>query len=97
MNLIELIIDNQDEGKRLDVYINDKVEELTRSHIQKLIEDGMVQVNGAVPKTSMKVKAKQTIKINIPEPKQLEVPAEDIAIEIIYQDGDLAVVNKPKG
>ena len=97
MKLIELTIDNKDEGKRLDVYINDKVEELTRSHIQKLIEDGMVKVNEVVPKTSMKVKAKQIVMINIPEPKQLEIEAEDIAVEILYEDYDLAVVNKPKG
>lgn len=97
MEQIELIVGEEDEGTRLDVFINRKLGKLSRSHIQKLIEDGMVKVNGLNSKTSLKVKRDQLVEVNIPEPKKLEVDAQDIPIEILYEDKDVAVVNKPKG
>ena len=94
---IELIAEIEDTGTRLDVFINKKVETLSRSRIHKLIEEGMVRVNGIDAKPSMKVKDNQAIVIVLPEPKKLELSAEDISIEILYEDNDIIVVNKPKG
>ncbi len=97
MEQIELIVRSEDEGTRLDVFINRNIDRLSRSHIQKMIEDGLIKVNGQNSKTSLKVKRDHLVEVNIPEPKKLEVDAQDISIEILYEDNHVAVVNKPKG
>lgn len=93
----EFKVEAEDEGTRLDVFISRKLKELSRSHIQKLIEDESVKVEGKTGKASLKLKLNQIVEIEIPEPKGLDVAAQDIPIEILYEDGDIAVVNKPKG
>lgn len=91
-------IEEQYSGLRMDAVLSSLLLEASRNHIQKLIEEGQVSVNGTV-QTSKKYKTKMedVISIVIPEPKKLEVEAQDIAIEIVYEDEDLLVVNKPKG
>ncbi len=84
--------------KRIDAVISSKVDDVSRSFVVKLIEGGSVKVNGAV-ETSKKLKVKigDEIEIEIPEPEKLDVIAEDIPIEIVYEDDEVMVVNKPVG
>ena len=92
------IVNEEENGKRLDVYIASKDEETTRSSAQRQIEQGNVVVNGKViTKVSYKVTEGDDIKIEEQEPVEIELKAQDIPIDIIYEDKDIIVVNKPKG
>lgn len=85
-------------GKRLDVFLSEQAEEFTRSRLKKLIEDGNVSVNGKeIKKAGVEIKLGDEVAIVIPEAVEYSVKAENIPIEIVYQDDDLAVVNKPRG
>ena len=81
---------------RLDVFLSEKLN-LTRSAVQKLIEGGNVKVNGKIPDKSYKLKQNDEVFFVIPEPEPLSIEAENIPLEIIYEDDYLLVVNKPKG
>ncbi len=83
-------------GQRADKFIADNTE-LTRSHIQKLIEDGNVTVDGKPIKSNTKLKDGQNIEIIIPDPVNLETTAEDIELDIVFEDEHMLVVNKPQG
>ncbi len=84
--------------KRLDVFLSEQIEDVTRSRLKKLIEEGQVCVNGALlTKAGEGVKAGDAVSLTIPEATEYAVQAENIPIEIVYQDKDFAVVNKPKG
>ncbi len=84
--------------KRLDLFLSEQTEELTRSRIKKLIEEGQVCVNGVpVTKAGEGVRAGDSVTLHIPDAVEYAVEAEDIPVEILYQDDDFAVVNKPKG
>lgn len=97
-NTFEFIVEEERKGTRLDVVLSLVIEEASRSHLQKLIDIGRVEVNGAIASSKKyKVKTGDAIKITIPEPVHLNVIPEDIPIEIIYEDEDVLVVNKPKG
>ena len=85
------------ENMRLDMYIAQKNDKLSRSMIQKLIEDGEILVNGQTKKISYKVHTGDEIEINIPEPKETNIKPQNIPVEVIYEDIDIIVVNKPKG
>ena len=82
---------------RLDKAVSVLNSSLTRNCIQQLIEDGKVSVNGKIPKKSYSVLLNDIIDIEIPEPKALSVEAEDIPLDIVYEDEHLLVVNKCKG
>lgn len=98
MNRYNFIAEQSDEGMRLDKWLASQDEvELTRSAIVRLIEDGSVKVNGAPSKKSACLKSGDEISIDIPEPKELKAKAQDIPIEVVYEDDDLAIVNKPQG
>ena len=97
-NPLEFIIEDEMQGTRLDMVLSLVIEEASRNHLQKLIEAGEVTVNNTVNDSKKyKVKTGDVIKVAIPEPVSLDVNPEDIPIEIIYEDEDLLVVNKPKG
>lgn len=84
-------------GRRADVFISESLPDITRSAIQKLISEGAVTVNGiAVPK-NLKLKTGDTVAVNIPEPVPDEALPENIPLDIVYEDEDLLVVNKPRG
>lgn len=84
-------------GQRIDKVVCSFSGELTRSAVQKLMEEGSVRVNGLVVSKNYKVKLGDKISVVIPEPRELEVKAENIELDIRYEDNDLLVVNKPKG
>ena len=97
-NTYELSADETDQGERLDVFLASNVEEFSRSYIQKLIEKGFLEINGSVVKLKKyKVKSNDKMVIHSPEPEKLEVDAEDIPLEVVYEDEDVIVINKPKG
>jgi 23S rRNA pseudouridine1911/1915/1917 synthase len=84
-------------GERLDAYLVTQQDMPTRSQLQRLIEQGRVKVNGLSTKPSYPVKDQDTISVEIPEPTESFLTAEDIPVEIIYEDDDLVVVNKQAG
>jgi len=86
-----------EESGRLDKVLTDLLPSITRSHIQQWIKEGNVSVNGEKLKANYKVQSGDEIAIIEPELVSLEVLAEDIPIEIVYQDEDVVVVNKPQG
>lgn len=91
-------ISSECEGQRLDKWLTLQEDiQITRSMLQKLISDGMVTVNGAVKLKNYTLKNNDSIEIVIPEPKPLDVKAQNLPVEIVYEDDDLLVINKPKG
>lgn len=97
MNQIELIVLNEHSGERIDKFLSAQISEITRSSIQKLIIDGGVDVNDQNVTKNYKVKTDDQVVLKIPDPVELEIKPQDIPIEIVYQDDDLLIVNKPKG
>lgn len=85
------------EGERLDVFVADNMEQLSRSTVQNLIKAGKVLVNGQPLKASYHLRAGEAVIVELPEAQAVAIEAQDIALDIIYQDEDLAVVDKPKG
>lgn len=85
------------EGERLDNIVQRKLDEFTRSRIKQLIDDGAILLNGKVVKAGEKVKVGQEVSFDIAEVKPLDAKEEDIDFEIVYQDDDLLVINKPQG
>lgn len=89
-------IEAGEQSVRLDRYLSDQLAELSRSYIQKLMEEGQVQLNGRPGKASAKVKAGDTVLVTLPEAVEPEILPEDIPLEILYEDADVILVNKPK-
>ena len=85
------------DNMRLDAFISGKNDKLSRTMIQRLIEDGEILVNGNKKKLAYKVQIGDVIEINIPEAKETDIRAQNIPLEIVYEDNDIIVVNKPKG
>lgn len=91
-----MIIISDKEGTRLDKFLAEETGK-TRSFIQKAIDDGCVVINGKTALTKTKVKQGDEIVFNEPEVKTLDIVPQDIPLEIIYEDDDLIIINKPKG
>ncbi len=93
-----IIVDGGQSPERIDVYISHKLENISRTKIAKAAKENLVLVNGKPVKASYKVKPYDEIKILMPEPKrELKIIAEDIPLDIVYEDNDLIVVNKQAG
>ena len=84
-------------GERLDAFLSRRGDNLSRSAAQKLIEAGAVHLNGKVPKKNDRLNLGDTVEYTIPEPKEVDIAPKDIPLEIVYEDEDVAVINKPKG
>src|SRR5580700_3675376 len=84
-------------GQRLDRFLADHIGDISRTHVQTLIDEGRVLVNGLAKKPSYRLEAGETITVEIPAPPLPGVPAENIRLDILYEDEDVAVVNKPAG
>jgi 23S rRNA pseudouridine1911/1915/1917 synthase len=97
MEKIDLTYPADAEPERLDSFIARSLGEVTRSTVQRLIDEGLVTVGGASPKASLKLRGGERITVLIPQPKAAEAVAEEIPLEVLYEDGDLVVVNKPAG
>ena len=88
---------SEDHGKRLDAFVLQNLPELSRSHIKNMIDDGKITLDGKTIKAGQSIKQGQCVDIEFDEPKELDVTPENIDIDIVYQDDDLAVINKPQG
>ena len=90
-------VKKEEENNRIDSYLAKQKEELSRVAVQRLIEEEKILVNGKKTKASYKIQEDDEITIEKEEPKEIELKAQDIPVEIIYEDSDIIVVNKPKG
>ena len=94
---MKLKINEEDIGKRIDSVISNTQKDISRSMVQRLIKDGNLTINGKTIKDSYKIKRDDEIIINFPEAKEIDLKAQEIPLEILYEDNDIIVVNKPKG
>ncbi len=98
MSRSELHLVEEDlEGERLDAFLAEMVADLSRTAVKDLINSGQVLVDGESRKPSYRIKEGEEILITLPEARQVAIVPQDLPLEIIYQDQDIAVVNKPKG
>ncbi len=96
MEVLEFKVESS--SVRLDAFLNDRIESLSRNYAQKLIEEGKVTVNEkAVVKKNHKLKATDVVVIELPDPEVLDIVAEDIPIDVVYEDDDVMIINKPQG
>lgn len=93
----EIIVQDGEENVRIDSFVSNKISDLSRTMIVKLIESDNIKVNGKSQKPSYKIQAGDKISIEIPEIKEVDLKAQDIPINIIYEDDDIIVINKEKG
>ncbi len=94
--MIKFIAEKEDVGIRLDVLVSERTD-VTRSGAQNLLEKKCVSVNGKVENKKYKVRVNDEIVVTVPEPQVLDIKPQNIPIDIIYEDDDIIVVNKPKG
>ena len=93
----KVVVEKEHSKKRLDQFISE-VSELSRSQAKGIIEEGLVKVDGkVVKKPSQKVKEGQVVEFEVPEPEPIEVEPENIPLEVVYEDSDVIVINKPAG
>lgn len=96
MNEIVMEITPEMEGERIDKCISNYLESLSRSYIQKIIKDGKAYVNDAVVKANYKVKVDDKVQFEILDCEEPDIPPQDIPLDILYEDKDILIVNKPK-
>jgi 23S rRNA pseudouridine1911/1915/1917 synthase len=92
-----MILISEESGIRLDKWLSEQIEELSRAYIQKLIDEGQVLLNGKPAKASAKVNIDDQVELEIPKSTVPDIVPEDIPLDIVYEDSDVIVVNKPKG
>ena len=97
MEPILLQTSEEDAGMRLDAFLARSLEELTRSAAAKAIEEGRVLVNGKVPSKSLKLTGNEPIEFTPEEPAPIDAVPQDIPLDVVYEDDDVIVVNKPSG
>ena len=100
-DIIEINISDSTPVERIDKYLSDALtgenRTFSRSYVQKLIDDGLVLVNGQNEKSNYKISPNDCITVMIPYPKELKIEPENIPLDIVYEDDDVILVNKPKG
>lgn len=94
--MIKELTVSENEKKRLDAYISQNTD-ISRSMVQKLLDEEKITVNDKIQKASYKVQAFDKIQINIESPKEVKIEPQDIPLDIVYEDNDILVVNKQKG
>lgn len=95
--LISVSIDSETSGERLDKLLSDLLCDYSRSFVQNLVASGLVTCNGKAVNKSFRPKNGDVIAFSVPEPKELSLEPQDIPLDIVYEDSDLLVVNKPRG
>lgn len=96
MESFELKVDEDSVGKRLDIFISNRFEDKSRSYIQGIIEGETVTVNGKCRKSNYKLKLEDVVTLEIPEAVELNIKAEEISLDVLYEDSDVIVINKPQ-
>nr|WP_246627861.1 RluA family pseudouridine synthase [Paenibacillus oenotherae] len=97
---LEFIVSENEAGQRLDKYVTDNLEDgaaVSRTQVQDWLKSGAVQVNGRQVKANYKIAAADTLTVVIPEPVTAVIEAEDIPLDVVYEDSDVIVINKPRG
>lgn len=90
-------VEKEFSGNRVDKFLSEQFPDLSRSYIQKLIKDGHVTANGKIVKANYKLNALDTLALDKPELQEPDIVPENIPIDILYEDEDILIVNKPKG
>ncbi|HUA01953.1 MAG TPA: RluA family pseudouridine synthase [Candidatus Aquilonibacter sp.] len=93
----EFVVSAEDAGQRLDRFLASQLPELSRARIQRLMDEGRVQVDGAARRASHRIESGERVTIEIPPPPPAGVEPEAIPLDVLYEDADLAVINKPAG
>ena len=95
---IKFVVDEENSGKRIDIYLSKKIVELSRSYIKKLIKEGQVKINAITTSaSSTKIKDRDKIIVKIIEKKSYKLTPKKIKLDIVFEDKDILVINKPKG
>ena len=93
----KFVIDEQNIGIRLDKFLSISFPNLSRTHIANVINQELCKVNNKVAKSSLKLRLNDIVEIDFPEVKPLEIASEDIPLDIVYEDEDILIINKPQG
>ena len=91
------VAETEDIGKRIDVFLAEELEECSRSFVQKLIQENKIVVNQKQIKSNYKLRLNDIIYLEIPEPVSIDIEPEDIPLDILYEDSEVIVINKPQG
>ena len=94
---VELVLSEREEGIRLDKVLAERLPDLTRTAIQRLLEEELVLINGKPAAKNRKGRAGDSVALRIPDPEPLCLQAENVPLDVVYEDDDLLVVNKPQG
>ncbi len=97
MEYMTFAAEKEDIGIRIDVFLADALEDVSRSGVQKLMEQGHIQLNGKAVKPNYKLREKDVIDVQIPDVAEPEILPENIPLDILYEDQDVIVLNKPQG
>ena len=97
MKQISFPVDHELENIRIDRFLTEMMKKQSRSYIQKLIKEGLVTVNNHSIKSNYKVQSDDLIQITVPEPEEPDILPENIPLDILYEDQDILIINKPKG
>ncbi|URZ16075.1 RluA family pseudouridine synthase [Clostridium felsineum] len=97
MKKYNFTVEEENENKRIDLYLAEEFQDMSRSHIQELIKKGKAFVNGKTVKSNYKLKAEEIVEFEIPDNEELEIEPENIPLDIVYEDKDIVVVNKVQG
>lgn len=97
METYDFKVEEWESGLRIDKFIAGRMEELSRSHIQKLVKDQKAAVNGLPVKQNYKLSKDELVTLEIPDNQEPDILPEDIPLDILYEDQDILIVNKPKG
>ena len=97
MELLTLQVNHEDAGQRVDAVLARRVEDLTRSAAARLLEEGRVTAGGKALAKNTRLAGTETLEIALPDPEPVDVRPQDIPLDVVYEDADVIVVNKPKG
>lgn len=97
MSCMKFLVKEDEVNLRLDVFIAGKMEDKSRAYIQNLIKEGNVVISGKVKKSNYKLKLNDVVEFSIPDNEKLDVEPENIPLDVLYEDKDVIVVNKPQG
>src|SRR5689334_15094393 len=90
-------VESEDHGRRVDLFLQGKLPDVSRSFCQKLIRESHVTLNGEATKPSQSLRKNDMVAVSIPPPQTLDLQPEDIPLNILFEDDDLLVLNKPPG
>ena len=94
---LTLTTTSEDRGQRIDAWLAARVEGLSRSAAARLLSEGRITVNGAAAEKNLRLSGGETVEVEQPQPEETELTAQDIPLDVVYEDEDVIVVNKPAG